>query len=163
MSQATKNQFYRYSMRSTLILNQFMCTKRIMVHQLPPDSALSIENLFMRLRFTFSSTLLAGQNVLYRVGIISDYPAYGQQDAESWVRYLTLNQAADGNNQIDLNLDLSHLLKKDNIDAVGTGSATLVYIETAVASNEVSIDILANAGTINICKLDGIYTTREIR
>jgi hypothetical protein len=78
------------------------------------------------------------------------------------MRTLDLNVAADVNRKVDLKLDLSHLLKKDNVgfrDLFEEPSGlTYVMIEPddALVGNN-------NIGTIDLWKIDAQFTTQGIR
>lgn len=164
MSQGTKNQFYRYSMRCTMVGQNSWCAKRILLWQRPPDNALSIENLYCHVRILFDSGLSAGEKKLARIGIVSGYPAYAQEAYESRYKYLDINISADGSNYVDLTIDLTSLLDKTAIgDPANDENATLVILTAGGATSDSIADNLASAGTIELWKLDGIYTTREIR
>ena len=153
MRQGSKNQFYRYSMRST-IARGFLCTRKILIRQIPPDNAQSIENLFMHLRLDFSAgSLSSGDKVLYRVGILSSVPSYNNPEGVTRARFLTVNKAATAD-ILDTKIDLSSLLDKTAINS------TYVYLEIK-GSTDVGSD--GNSANIDLWKLDGIYTTREIR
>jgi hypothetical protein len=136
-----------------------------MMELFPPEDALSIENLFCHLRMTFNSGLSSSDKVLKRIGILSDYTTYTEQNQANYFRYLDVNIAAVGN-IIDTKIDLSSLLNSENIGDIGSagvftdGSATIVYLETANSSDSTND---TDAGTINVWKLDGTYTTQKIR
>lgn len=165
MSKTTKSQFYRYSMRSVCATDVTFCTRRILMELFPPQDALSIENLFCHLRMTFDPGLSTADKVLHRIGILSDYTTYTEQSQANYFNYLDVDIAAVSD-IIDIRLDLTTLLKKDNVGNIGSsgvftdGSATIVYLETA---NSIDSSTDTNAGTINIWKLDGTYTTQKIR
>lgn len=164
MSKTTKSQFYRYSMRSVCATDVQFCTKRIMMELYPPDEALSIENLFCHIRITFDNTLPTADKVLHRIGIISDYTTYSEQDQASYFRYLDIDRVAI-DDVIDMRIDLTSLLNKENVGTIGDagvftdGTATIVFLEGANAFSTSD----NNVGTINIWKLDGTYTTQKIR
>lgn len=154
MRQGTKSQFYQFSGQTTISKGTF-CTRRILIRQLPPDNAQSIENLFMHIRInTSTGSLSSGDKVLARVGVMSSVPSYGYPDTPTRTRFLTVNKAAVSD-IIDATIDLSSLLDKDAVDT------TFVFLEMKNASTDVSAD--GNTGSIELWKLDGIYTTREIR
>lgn len=152
-------------MRTVCATGVTFCTRRIMMELFPPEDALSIENLFCHLRMTFNSGLSSSDKVLKRIGILSDYTTYTEQNQANYFRYLDVNIAAVGN-IIDTKIDLSSLLNSENIGDIGSagvftdGSATIVYLETANSSDSTND---TDAGTINVWKLDGTYTTQKIR
>lgn len=157
MSEGTKNQFYRYSMRTTIAKGSW-CAKKFAIQQFPPDNAQSLENLFLHLRVEFNSGMATADKEISRIGVLDDFPAYGGVGSVTRARFLDVNEVAVAG-VVDLKLDLTSLIDKAAIDT------TYVFIETAGASNIFLTDLASgtNGGSIKICKLDGIYTTREIR
>lgn len=155
MSESTKNQFYRYSMRTT-VAHGTWCARAFAIKQFPPDNAQSLENLFLHLRIEFNSSMATAAKVLHRVCVVSGFPAYGRPQDESWFRELILDEAAVSG-IVDIKLDLTSLIDKAAVDD------TYVYVETANLNDFLSEASAGDGGDIWICKLDGIYTTREIR
>lgn len=157
MSETTKNQFYRYSMRTT-IAGGGWCAKKFAIQQFPPDNAQSLENLFLHLRVEFNAGMATADKGIARVGIVDSFPGYGAVGSVTRARFLEVNQAAVAN-IVNLKLDLTSLVDKAAINT------TYVFIETLNATNDFTTDLASglNGGDIWICKLDGIYTTREIR
>lgn len=132
----------------------------------PPDNAQSLESLFMHLRLQFNSGLPSGDKVLKYVGIINDFTGYNEQEQATYFRVLEVNKSAVSN-IVDIKMDLTSLIQKTAVGDIGTfdnddGNATLVYLETANASDQ-STDFTNSAGTIKLWKLDAVYTTRQIR
>lgn len=157
--QGTKNQFYKYSMR-TALSQSFWCTGVILMRLQEPDDAMSIENLFMHFRATFDSGVASGNRKITRIGVVSEqpglpffdpaaagYPTFGMNPA--WHRYLDVNIVADASRIVDFNFDLSSLIDKSN------PAGNLVYVKAPDILNN-------NQGTISVWKQDGIYTTNEI-
>lgn len=167
MSETTKFQQYRYSLRTmcispTNIPNGLMCGDKFYVFPVPPEDAISIENLYLQLRVRFNTGVPVGERVIERIGIANNRPFFGD-DPIRW-RYYDLNQAADGNREVDIKIDLSALLKKDDVrfhdyfdglDPAEVGY-TYVYIETASTQSGAYGDLL-------LCKMDALYTTTGIR
>lgn len=172
MSKGTKNQFYRYSLRSVCARGMSMCNNIFMLEVLPPDNALTIENLFMRVRVTFDSAVPSGLRRIDRVGIVSEFQPFGQtfQNLDHHAA-LVVNKTADGNRVIDFTVDMSTLLKKTNIEAnqgvfsSSADQATLMYLELPLELIGFVIDPPGTIvyGSIDVWKADAIYTTTEIR
>ncbi len=160
MSESTKSQFYRYSMRTAIIKDSFFCLKRGGLEVIPPDNAQSIENLFCHLKITMDSSLPTAEKTLARIGVISTFPSYGKESAAAHYKYIQINKAAVSN-VIELFIDLTSLLDKEAIELAGSGNQTICWLEFAGGGGFLGGD--NSAGTINIWKLDAIYTTREIR
>ena len=159
MSESTKSQFYRYSMRTIMFDGAFWCTKRIGLEVVPPDNAQSIENLFCHLKIVFESSLPTAQKALARIGVISKFPQYGKEATAARYRYLQIDKAAVGD-ELELFIDLTSLLDKQAVGAPGSDNQTIVWLEAAGSVGDI---LEASAGNIYLWKLDAIYTTREIR
>lgn len=158
MSKGTKNQFYKYSLR-TAVSQSFWCSSVILMRLQEPDDALTLENLWMHFRATFDAGVASGDRKIIKVGVVNEQPglpyfdptasAYPSFGTITWDRYLDLDITADANRVVDFKLDLSTLIDKEN------PGSNLVYVQAAANYN--------NQGNIGIWKQDGIYTTREIR
>lgn len=163
MSKSTKSQFYRQTLRTAGSEGQ-ICTSRVYLYPVPPQDALTIEGLFMHLRFVFDSSITTADQVLESIGISDTRPFLYNQDPTN-LKKMVLNLAADGNRRIDIKLDLTHLLTKENVAFTPllsadytTGGLTLIQLKLP---NRLQ-DTLAVA-TIELWKVDALYTTREIR
>ena len=170
MGLGTKEQFYRYSMRSVLGRGFTMCRNIFMFEVLPPDNAQSIENLFVHFKCTFLSDVPSGDRKVERIGIVNDFLPYDQAFDTEWHRYLDIDKSADANRVVEFSVDLTSLLNKQNAGANdgllvgGVEDATLIYVKLPDALSEfVSGGLFLTSGTINIWKADAVYTTREIR
>lgn len=164
MSQTTKLQQYKYSLRSMTIAptafpNGYFCGQKFFMFPVPPEDAITIENLYLHLIMIFKVGVAAGDRKITKIGIASDRPFFGGTP----VRLLTydVNISADANRKIDTRIDLSALLKNDNVrwrdffsDPVST-DATYVYIELATDNS--------SNGDLLLCKTDALYTTTGIR
>lgn len=164
MSQSTKLQFYRYTLRTVAVAEQASCTDKIYLYPVPPENALSIEQLFMHFRFLFDSGVTSNNRKIKKIGIANQRPtAIGRQPTT--LKTIDGDWAADANRRVDTKLDLTDLLIKENIawtPLLGAdydnGDQTFVYVEFAedLRSN-------SNTGTIELWKVDTLLTTTEIR
>lgn len=73
--------------------------------------------------------------------------------------------SADANRRVDLSIDLTHLLKHDNVsyeeDAFDDGPTTgYTAVEILLAD---TLRETSTVGTIEIWKIDGLFTTTGIR
>jgi hypothetical protein len=97
MSTTTKLQTYKYSLRSTAIVppqpNGYLCNNRFLVYPVPPDNAISIENLYLHLMVKFASGVPVASRKIWRIGIGNNYPLYGTDPPR--FRFYELNAAAD--------------------------------------------------------------------
>lgn len=163
MSESSKHHFYHYTARSIAVAGIGWCGGKILLFIMPPEKALTIENLSIHFKATFDSGVASGQRIVKAVSIVDDIPLlYNSNSDLNYMRTLDLNVAADVNRKVDLKLDLSHLLKKDNVgfrDLFEEPSGlTYVMIEpdNALIGNN-------NIGTIDLWKIDAQFTTQGIR
>lgn len=164
MSKSTKSQFYRYTLRSVAVANRAACTDKYYLYPVPPEDALTIENLFTHFKITFDSSVPAGSRVVEAIGITNERPLFNGNHA-SIERLIQLDEVADGNRVVDIKIDLSDLLVKENVGFTPlfgadyeTENQTFVYVKLPSGLRET-----LNVGTIDIWKTDILYTTREIR
>ena len=160
-SQSTKVHFYKQSTRLIAMSGVTICNDRHFLYIVPPEKALSIENLFVHLKLTFDAAIASGNRVLNYIGVSDEIPLLITGTANRQKKF-TLNQAADANRVIDLKIDLTSLLKKDNVAYRelfddDPGNATYVEIKFPDALRNV-----ANIGTFNIWKIDAQFTTEGI-
>lgn len=156
-----KSQFYRYSLKTAAIKGNVWCGDIAWLYLRPPEDAQSIESMYCRFRMRFDSGVSVGERVVEKIGISSSASLFLTPTYE---KELELNQAADGDRYVDISIDLSSLLKKDNIrfqedfGDFSTQDFTFVYIKLpGTLRNNLTV------GTIELWKLDGMFTTKEIR
>ena len=165
MSETTKLQQYKYSLRTIAIApktmpNGYFCGQKFYAFPVPPDNAISIENLYLHLIMQFKVGVASGDRRITKIGIASDRPSYGF--IPSRLRTYDVNLSADPTTRIiDTRIDLSALLKKDNVrwrdfyTTPATTDQTYVYIELATENS--------SNGDLILCKMDCLYTTTGIR
>lgn len=164
MSGSTKSQFYRYTVRTVAAANPVGCTDKMYLYPVPPEDALTIESLFTHFRFMFDSGVASGDRKIEYIAVASERPL-SINDEPRTIKKFILNQSADGNRRIDVKLDLTDLLTKENVAFTSLLSAdyeqdnmTLILVKFP--------DSLRNTltvGTMELWKADSTYTTREIR
>jgi len=98
--QGTKNQFYKYSMR-TALSQSFWCQGVILMRLQEPDNALSLENLWTHFRARFDTGVASGNRKVTRVGVVDLQPDLGffgndggvfpYLGAPTWHRYIDTN------------------------------------------------------------------------
>lgn len=165
MSSSSKVHVYPYSMRvaALSITTFFVCQNRLVFFLQPVEGALTIENLYIHLKMTFNTTIATGNRVVKAIAIGDSMPI-DTTSFPSYYRALTLNVAADPTTRkVDIRLDLTTLLKKTNVgsmngDGTLTGTGTWVLLELA--------DALIGSGsiaTLDLWKMDGLYTTKGTR
>lgn len=158
---SNKKQEYTYSLKTvavdtTNILTTF-CTGKALFYLVPPEDAISIQYLRTQFKFKFDSSIPSGYRRLDRIGIIDS------KFSPTYERYIDLNLVADGNREVEVNINLTPLLKKDNVvytlfeDAFGTGY-TYIYIQLAP-----ELEDTGSVGEMRLWKADALFTTLGIR
>jgi len=164
MSKSTKSQHYRYTHRSVAVAGRGSCTEKIYLYPVPPEDALTIESLFTHFQFTFDSAVPSDYRKIEYIAVASERPLF-INDQPTTMQRIDLNVSADVNRKVDLKLDLTHLLVKENVGFTSLLSAdyeqdnmTLIYVKFPNYLRDT-----LNVGTIDLWKADSVYTTREIR
>lgn len=165
MIYGTKLQPYPYTLRSVNLGREYpTCSYRFFFYLVPPKNALTIENLYTRIRLTFGAGVASGDQKIVSVGIADQVPLL-VTGTPNYERVLNVNQAADANRVVDLRLDLSALLNKSNVayqDSAGTYPSTgYTYVELLLSSN-INNGHSGDA-VINLWKTDALFTTTGIR
>lgn len=164
MSRSTKSQFYRNTLRTAAIADTSFCTDKVYLYPVPPQNCLSIESIFFHLRMQFDAGVATADQVVEYIAIANQRPLF-INDEPTRMRKIDLNVAADGNRRVDILIDLSSLLKTDDVGftslwsadyEIGDQTHILIKLPDSLRST------LA-VGTIEICKVDCLYTTTEIR
>ena len=165
MGNQNKQQPYPYSLKTVLASQQAACLNRFFLYMLPPKDALTIERLFCHCVFLFDASVAAADRRIVSVGIVDELVPFPMSAISNYQRRQQVNQSADANRRVDLSIDLSHLLKNDNVsyqeDAFDDGPTT-GYTAVEILLPET----LANTSTVGdmeIWKLDGLFTTTGIR
>ena len=164
MSISTKRQQYPYSFRSTVMANsQFTCGKKVLLYLVPPENAVTIESLWCHFRFTFDSAIGSPLRYIKSIGVCNELPL-NENGEPSYHKKFELNEVADVNRQVDIRLDLSSLLNKNNVGfhEYGYDNGDDNYTFVIVEFDDDLYQTLAT-GTIDLWKLDGLFTTQGIR
>lgn len=160
---ASKNHFYPFSLKMAAQVNAAWCQDKAFLYLVPPQDALTIENLFCHFRFTFDAGVAAPDRVVQYIGICNEIPLSPATEP-NYLRKIDLNQAADGSRKVNIKLDLTSLLNKGNVNY-------REYFETPVSTDYTYVIIkLADAnrgvltvGTVDLWKVDGLFTSKGIR
>lgn len=164
MSESTKNHWFPQTIRSVALANYGWCGGKILLYVMPPEKALTIENLYVHFKATFDSGITSGNRVVKSISVVDKIPLFYNSNSDvNYMRTQQLNISADANRKVDIKIDISHLLKKDNVafreyfdDNID--GATYIMIEPADALIGNS-----NIGTIDLWKADAQFTTQGIR
>jgi len=169
MSESTKLQPYKYSLRSTAIApdftpNGYLCNYKYYVMPVPPQDALTIENLYLHLKVRFNVGIASASRKILKIGVANERPTFVDDPAPSRLRTYDVNLTADANRYIETHLDLSALLDKDAVGYKGyfdfedpTKQYTYIYFELPPELINTSV------GDLIICRMDTLYTTLGIR
>lgn len=164
MSRSTKLQDFTYSMKTVALSNYGICADKTAFYIVPPQNAINIKQLRTNFQFRFDSSINSSYRVLKRIGIISGVNFTNPEEEANYFRYLDLNLAADGNREVSVQIDLTSLLKQDNVNYNNNrffftdDDYTMVYIKFPdELANE------ANAGDALLWKIDALFTTTGIR
>lgn len=169
MSETTKLQPYKYSLRTTAIAprtvsNGYICNSKFYVMPVPPEDAISIENLYLHLKIRFSASVAAGSRKILKIGVANERPAFAE-DIPSRLRTYDVNLSADADRYIDTTIDLSALLDHDAVGYKGyfdfeDPAKQYTYIYFELPSELINTGGL---GDLVICRMDALYTTLGIR
>ena len=164
--QSQKKQEYTYSFKTAVFTSNYinLCTDKILFWLVPPKNSLGIHYLHTQLKFQFESSIPSAVRYIKDIGIIG---RYGQDTSlAEHFRILEINKVADANREVELSINLSSLLKKDDIAStenivsppVLTDGFTFVYV-----SFDSSLVDELSLGRIRLWKTDALFTTTGIR
>lgn len=166
MSESSKHHFYHYTARSIAFADVGWCGGKILMYVVPPEKALTIENISIHFKATFDAAIPSGQRIVKSVSIVDKIPLmYNSNSDVNYIRTLQLNTAADATTRkVDMKLDISHLLKKDNVgyrelfgdSAMPNLTYVMIEPDDALIGN-------TNIGRIDLWKIDAQFTTQGIR
>lgn len=165
MGNESKLQQFPYSLRTIAHSGQTFCGYQAALYIVPPQNALTIENLNTHFVMQFDSAIAAANRKIESIGIIDEWTLLATQTPNR-TRRITINQSADANRRVDLNIDLTHLLKNTDINyretVLGASDPTTGYTFVEILL-PAALGVTANVGTIELWKIDGLYTTTGIR
>jgi len=167
MGAGNKLQAYPYSMKTIAAdSNQGICTNRFFMYMIPPKDALTIERLYCHFVMQFDSGVASADRVLQSLGIVDELRPFPQTKIANYQRRQALNISADSNRRVDVSIDLTHLLKHNNVayeeSVFDPGSSDTGYtaVEVLLADNLLNT---SNVGTLELWKIDALFTTTGIR
>lgn len=168
MGSQSKQQSYPYSLRTVLASNQSMCGSRWLMYMLPPKGALTIERLFCHFVIQFDTSVPSAYRMIETIGIVDEVPIFDTGEANRQKR-IELNQQADANRRVDISIDLTHLLNPTDVSYEETGfddggddtNFTMVEVTMPYVPNYESYYL--TTGTVELWKIDGLFTTIGIR
>lgn len=165
MGSQNKLQPYPYSLKTVLAANQAGCLNRFFLYMLPPKEALTIERMYCHFVFQFDSSVAAANRVVQSIGIVDELTPFPITAVSNYQRRQAVNMQADSNRRVDLSIDLTHLLNHDNVayeeNAFDDGPSNgYTAVEILLSDN---LQETSTVGTIEIWKIDGLFTTIGIR
>lgn len=161
MSSSTKKHVYPYVLRSSAYANLSTCQDKIVFYLIPPENALTIEQMFIHLKGTFDAAVPVANQVVAYIGVGSTFVAIDATPAN--FKTITLNRAADGSRKVDIKLNITSLVNKlfagyrDNLGSIATGTPTYITLKLADAFRNTSGFFI-----IDLWKMDGLYTIKKI-
>ena len=163
MSETTKGHYYDHTLSSAATAQLSLCRDKAYFYLVAPKNAQTIENMYMHLKVTFDAAVPIGNRVITYIGIGNEFPLNITDEPSGYFNKLDLNLAADAvTRKIDLRLNLTPLLKKENAGWRDRFNAdtdlTYIIIKTADANRDVS-----TVASVELCKVDALYTTTGIR
>lgn len=102
------------------------------------------------------------------IGMVDEVPLLITSDANRQ-RRIELNQTADANRRVDISVDLTHLLKNDDVayeeTGFDTGPDTGYTMVEILLPNTLDINNAnyLNVGSVELWKIDALFTTIGIR
>jgi hypothetical protein len=165
MSNRTSNtkQEYTYSLRSVAYsgltaAGSDLCHSELWFQVHAPDDYIALKRLRLHLIIQFDVAVPSGYQELLQIGITDDPVSYTiaglPAHAGRYIQMVDINQVADGNRKINLNIDLTSLLHKT------TSNNDYVYITFPRDDPTISPVV---TGKVLLCKGDALYTTTGIR
>jgi hypothetical protein len=166
MGSQNKRQPYPYSLKTIAASNYTsVCLNRFFMYMVPPKDALTIERLFCHFVFRFDSGISAADQKIVSVGIVDELVPSPITATSNYQRRQELNVSADANRRVDLSIDLTHLLKHDNVEyqeSVLDDSPDTGYTAVEILLPS-SLQSTLTVGVVELWKLDGLFTTTGIR
>lgn len=167
MGSQNKLQPYPYSLKTILADDaQSLCLNRFFMYMIPPKEALTIERLFCHFVMTFDSGVAAADRKIVSVGIVDELRPFPMTAEANYQRRQEVNLEADGSRVVDLSIDLTHLLKHDNVayeeNAFDPGETDTGYTAVEILLPE-TLSSTQNIGVLTLWKIDGLFTTTGIR
>lgn len=173
MGSRSKQQAYPYSLKTvaasedtTSLMSGLICGNRFFMYMLPPKDALTIERLFCHFVFQFDASISAGDRVVRSIGIVDEIIPFSETAESNYQRRQELNISADANRRVDISMDLTHLLKNDDVGYEESGfdpnPVTTGYTLVEILLDQ-DIPTLTATGVVELWKIDGLFTTIGIR
>lgn len=164
-----KIQPYKYSLVTSAHATDFdiiypaLVGTRYFFYIVPPENSLTIENINTKFVFQFFESIPIADRYIDKIGICNTIEADPYADP-SYIRYFDVNIQADSNRVVEFDIDLTSLLKKDNVEYMFNNidypdNGTFIFIDL---KRNIVTD-LDYAGDILLWKTDALFTTIGIK
>lgn len=155
MTQIISNaiQEYTYSLKSVAFSSTsigMLCSSEQWFQVYPPDDYIELKRLRFHIILLFDSGITVPNQMVNKIGI-TDSKITGLTDA-TYSNLLTLNRSADASRRLDLNIELTSLLKRS------PNNNYYVYMKFPT-----TYTTSPNGGKVLLCKADALFTTTGIR
>lgn len=180
MSEGSKVQPYKYTLKTVAAvdhdfgfgeINSF-CLDGAAMYITPPDNAISIENLYCRLRIQFDSSIPSDLRVIKSIGVADEFGNPNGNPTAAFIpnrfKKYDIEAVANASRIVDVRINLTELLKKDNVqyqELFGDWPLTGYTYVNFVLDDALGIggaEETLTTGTILLWKLDALFTTRGI-
>lgn len=162
---SSKKQEYTYSLKTAAFAaNGGLNFDKFLFYILPPQEVIEIKKLRTILKLQFDSAIPTADRIIEKIGIISDY-IYDENSA-SYFKCFEINKAADANREVELDIDLTSLLKPDNV-RYNSGlynfglysDFTFVWLKLGRGENLTS----SFCGILEKWKIDALFITKGVK
>jgi hypothetical protein len=151
MGGTTRHQEYRYQYKSVSTQNARTCGNGATMSFNLPSDFLEAKNLYCHIRVRFHASEPVGNQKILYIGQPA-WPPDGEQPNMVYV-----NRSADGDRRIDLEIDLTQIIEKLEQQPAAFGGQG--YFNVGILHP----GVLAQLATVELWKMDLVYTTTGIR
>lgn len=153
MGGASRHQEYRYQYKTISLQNARDCGAGATLNFNLPSNILEIKNLWAHIRIVFHASEPIGNRKIIGIGT----RVFNPTSDFIQPKMKPLNLTADANRRIDFTYDLTEIIK----DLVVNDAA--IFAQGFVGIGILHPDYLQQIATIEIWKMDLVYTTQGIR
>ena len=165
--QSSKKQEYKYSIKTGAYADAThlgLMLDKFLFYLVPPQDSIAIKSLRTSIKLQFDASVPVADQIIEQIGITSDY-LYDENEADYFKSFI-INKAADVNRIVDLDIDLTSLLKEDNVyynaGMYNFGSSsqfTFIWLKIGRGTNLQS----SFNGLILKWKADALFVTKGIK
>lgn len=152
MGGQTRHQEYRYQYKTISLQNARDCGAGATLNFNLPSNILEIKNLWAHIRIVFHASEPVGNRKIIGIGT----RVFSSNDFNQ-PKMKPLNLVADANRRIDFTYDLTEIIKNLVVNDAA------IFAQGFVGIGILHPDYLQQLATIEIWKMDLVYTTQGIR